>query len=310
MLLWRSVAVNVGEMSRRRSVSGCRRAPGRTFAVALGRARFLAGFLVAIRVCSLRVSKRSEPPRVSPDSPFPCNHRSNRSWRPATPSRFGKASSKTAKAASKRKAAYSAARSASARASRARKDRTPKSCSRPRTPAASAWHYPPVSRRRVIPRTASRRVRRSRSKRWMGRPRSRAARWRCGARFPASTRPPSGKRQRPRRRTVLCRRRFRATSRLRWMQSWPDALAAGRVTWTVYLLRCRDGSLYTGITNDLPQRLALHRRGKASAYTRARLPVALAYQELASDRGSALKREAAIRRLSRIEKLALCNAET
>jgi putative endonuclease len=94
------------------------------------------------------------------------------------------------------------------------------------------------------------------------------------------------------------------------MRSWPDALAAGRVPWTVYLLRCRDGSLYTGITNDLPQRLALHRRGKASAYTRARLPVALAYQELASDRGSALKREAAIRRLSRSEKLALCNAET
>jgi len=94
------------------------------------------------------------------------------------------------------------------------------------------------------------------------------------------------------------------------MRSWPDTLAAGRVPWTVYLLRCRDGSLYTGITNDLSQRLELHRRGKASAYTRARLPVALAYQELASDRGSALKREAAIRRLSRAEKIALCVAAT
>ena len=94
------------------------------------------------------------------------------------------------------------------------------------------------------------------------------------------------------------------------MQSWPDALAAGRVPWTVYLLRCGDGTLYTGITNDLPQRLESHRRGKASAYTRARRPVVLAYQEVASDRGSALKREAAIRRLSRVEKLALCSAWT
>jgi putative endonuclease len=76
----------------------------------------------------------------------------------------------------------------------------------------------------------------------------------------------------------------------------------------VYLLRCRDGSLYTGITNDLPQRLESHRRGKASAYTRSRLPVTLAYQETIADRSSALKREAAIRRLSRGEKLALCSA--
>ncbi len=76
----------------------------------------------------------------------------------------------------------------------------------------------------------------------------------------------------------------------------------------VYLLRCRDGSLYTGITNDLPQRLESHRRGKASAYTRSRRPVSLAYQEIARDRGAALKREAAIKRLSRLEKLALCNA--
>jgi len=76
----------------------------------------------------------------------------------------------------------------------------------------------------------------------------------------------------------------------------------------VYLLRCRDGSLYTGITNDLPQRLESHRRGKASAYTRSRRPVALVYQEIARDRGAALKREAAIKRLSRREKLALCNA--
>jgi putative endonuclease len=78
----------------------------------------------------------------------------------------------------------------------------------------------------------------------------------------------------------------------------------------VYLLRCRDGSLYTGITNNLPRRLAAHSRGTASAYTRSRRPLALAYREIVGDRGSALKREAAIRRLSRSEKLALCNAAT
>jgi putative endonuclease len=82
------------------------------------------------------------------------------------------------------------------------------------------------------------------------------------------------------------------------------------VPWLVYLLRCRDGSLYTGITNDLHRRLASHRSGKASAYTRSRRPLALAYQETLPDRGSALKREAAIRRLSRAEKLALCRAGT
>ena len=82
------------------------------------------------------------------------------------------------------------------------------------------------------------------------------------------------------------------------------------MTWTVYLLRCRDGSLYTGITNDLDRRLALHRAGRASAYTRSRLPLSLAYREALPHRGAALKREAAIRRLSRAEKLALCSAET
>jgi len=77
------------------------------------------------------------------------------------------------------------------------------------------------------------------------------------------------------------------------------------VTWTVYLLRCRDGSLYTGITNDLPRRLARHRAGAASAYTRARRPVWLVYQERHPDRSAALRREAALRRLPRAAKLAL-----
>ena len=76
----------------------------------------------------------------------------------------------------------------------------------------------------------------------------------------------------------------------------------------VYLLRCRDGSLYTGITNDLARRLEAHQRGTASAYTRSRRPLALAYQEPQPDRSAALKREAALRRLSRAEKVKLCSA--
>lgn len=75
--------------------------------------------------------------------------------------------------------------------------------------------------------------------------------------------------------------------------------------WLVYLLRCRDGSLYTGITNDLVRRLASHRAGKGSAYVRARLPVRVVYRESHPDRPAALRREAAIKRLTRAEKLAL-----
>ncbi len=71
------------------------------------------------------------------------------------------------------------------------------------------------------------------------------------------------------------------------------------------MLRCGDGSLYTGITNDLPRRLVRHRAGTASAYTRARRPVSLVFQERQPDRSAALRREAAVRRLSRAEKLAL-----
>jgi putative endonuclease len=75
--------------------------------------------------------------------------------------------------------------------------------------------------------------------------------------------------------------------------------------WVVYMLRCRDGSLYTGITNDLTKRLAAHRAGTGARYTRARLPVRLVYRELRATRGSALRREGAIKRLPRAAKLAL-----
>ena len=71
------------------------------------------------------------------------------------------------------------------------------------------------------------------------------------------------------------------------------------------MLRCRDGSLYTGITNDLKRRLTVHRAGKGGAYTRSRLPVRLEHSERRASRGAALRREAAIKRLPRVAKLAL-----
>lgn len=72
--------------------------------------------------------------------------------------------------------------------------------------------------------------------------------------------------------------------------------------WLVYLLRCSDGSLYTGITNDLPKRLKAHAADKASRYTRSRLPVRLAYSEPQRSKSAALKREVAIKRLRWAEK--------
>ena len=74
-------------------------------------------------------------------------------------------------------------------------------------------------------------------------------------------------------------------------------------TWKVYMLRCGDGSLYTGIAVDVQARLAAHRSGKGAKYTRGRGPLELVYEEACSDKGTALKRELAIKALSREEKL-------
>ena len=79
----------------------------------------------------------------------------------------------------------------------------------------------------------------------------------------------------------------------------PDSL------WFVYLLRCADGSLYTGITIDLTRRLHQHNAGTASRYTRSRLPVVMVYHEVQPSRSHALKRELAIKGLSRQEKESL-----
>lgn len=72
--------------------------------------------------------------------------------------------------------------------------------------------------------------------------------------------------------------------------------------WYVYILRCGDGTLYTGITDDIPRRLAAHRSGKGAKYTRGRGPLELVYQEEVHDKSAALRREAAIKKLRRLEK--------
>lgn len=75
--------------------------------------------------------------------------------------------------------------------------------------------------------------------------------------------------------------------------------------WTVYILRCGDGSLYTGIAVDVQHRLQMHRSGKGAKYTRGRGPLELVYQEVCEDHSHALRREFAIKALSREEKMAL-----
>ena len=79
-------------------------------------------------------------------------------------------------------------------------------------------------------------------------------------------------------------------------------------TWFVYILRCADDTLYTGITNDLIRRCEQHNAGTASRYTRSRLPVELVYQEAQGNRSVATKREIEIKALSRQEKESLIRA--
>lgn len=75
----------------------------------------------------------------------------------------------------------------------------------------------------------------------------------------------------------------------------------------MYMLRCGDGSLYTGCTNDLDARLKTHNQGKGAKYTRSRLPCNLVYQEPCSNRSEAARREYAIKRLSAAAKHQLIN---
>lgn len=77
------------------------------------------------------------------------------------------------------------------------------------------------------------------------------------------------------------------------------------VTNYVYLLRCADGTLYTGWTNDLHKRLAAHNAGTGAKYTRSRRPVELFYYETFETKEEAMRRECAVKRLTRAQKLAL-----
>lgn len=77
----------------------------------------------------------------------------------------------------------------------------------------------------------------------------------------------------------------------------------------VYVLRCADGTLYTGWTNDLEKRLKAHNDGRGAKYTHARRPVTLVYSEPLSSKEAALRREAAVKKLTRAQKLALIAAK-
>ena len=79
--------------------------------------------------------------------------------------------------------------------------------------------------------------------------------------------------------------------------------------WIVYIVQCADGSFYTGITKDVVRRCQQHNAGTASRYTRSRLPVVLVYQEPQASRSLALKREVAIKALSRQQKKLLIQTE-
>ncbi len=77
------------------------------------------------------------------------------------------------------------------------------------------------------------------------------------------------------------------------------------MNWIVYVLECGDGTFYTGITRNLDKRLQAHTEGKGARYTRGRNPLRLVYYETQPDKGAAQKREMAIKKMSRREKMTL-----
>ena len=80
---------------------------------------------------------------------------------------------------------------------------------------------------------------------------------------------------------------------------------AADAAWCVYMLRCADGTVYTGYNDDSTRRLAVHNAGRSAKYTRGRLPAVLVYSEEYATKAEALRREAAIKKLSRAQKLML-----
>lgn len=78
------------------------------------------------------------------------------------------------------------------------------------------------------------------------------------------------------------------------------------MVWKLYILECSDGTLYTGITDNIERRIAKHNMGRGAKYTRGRTPVILRYIENCNDHSAALRREYAVKKLTRAEKLKLC----
>src|SRR5689334_10236551 len=89
------------------------------------------------------------------------------------------------------------------------------------------------------------------------------------------------------------------------MSTSPSAASGSNSSWFLYIVECRDGSLYTGITSDVERRVLEHNEGTGARYTRSRRPVRVRYQEACADRSTALVRECAVRLLSPKEKRAL-----
>lgn len=81
------------------------------------------------------------------------------------------------------------------------------------------------------------------------------------------------------------------------------------MSWYVYMVRCRDNSLYTGYTNDPQRRLSVHNSGHGAKYTRSRLPVTLSYVEQCSDKQAAQRREYTLKQLTKPQKEALCQSD-
>jgi len=88
----------------------------------------------------------------------------------------------------------------------------------------------------------------------------------------------------------------------------PDIIPSDMSSWSTYIVQCVDGSLYTGISTDVPARVETHNAGKGSAYTRSHRPVVLVWTEESGTRSAASKREAELKRLSRAEKEHLLTA--
>ncbi|MEN6310255.1 MAG: GIY-YIG nuclease family protein [Acidobacteriota bacterium] len=99
--------------------------------------------------------------------------------------------------------------------------------------------------------------------------------------------------------------RYRAMVKRMEAREKEAPVEAAEAVWSLYILRCGDGSLYTGVTTDIDRRFRAHQAGRASRYTRTHQPVALIYKEECGSRSQALARECAVKALGRQGKEAL-----